>query len=294
MALLESTANLILTVVYATSAVKMPRIMRRRGLGGRYKGGFRPGFGWDGMRVTRNPTRSRRLALGGSSSLGAALSRVHMFKRVGTPVVIVNAPAAPGFAIVHPSSNASIISGNGALAGNADQFLLNHSYQTGAMKFMLSQASKIDEITDLFDNYRIKRVKLHVQLSFTEASSGGAGGQLPTQLQAAPIMHYCYDPDDNTTPTARTDVLQNGYCKTQRLTKDFYISVTPRAQQPVVGGLGGAGGVVPLGQWMDTKSPNIDFYGLKFWIDQFPLGTAQGQYALTITPTFYIEAKNVV
>jgi len=269
----------------------MPIMRRRGGLARRYRGGFRGQPGWDGTRLVRTARPSRSLALIGSRSLAGAMSRVHMFKRVGLPLVITNTAAAP-YAAVHPSSNATMLTGVGALAGSADDFLASHSQQRGAFAFTLSQASAISEITNLFDNYRISKVKLTFMFSYDNSTGGGAASGTPTL--AAPVMHYCYDPDDNQTPASRIDVLQNGYCKTVRLTNQHTITVTPRAQQPIVGGTGAAGGVVPLGQWFDCASPLIPFYGLKFWIDQFPRGAADSQYCLSVTPTFYIEAKNVV
>lgn len=268
----------------------MPR-MSRRSLARRYRGGFRGPFGWDGRRVVGTARPGRTIALSGSRSLAGALSRVHTFKRVGTPCVITNLAAAP-YAQVHPSSNFTMISGSGALAGSIDDFLASHSQQRGAFMFKLNQASAIGEITSLFDNYRIVKVKLNFMFSYD--NSTGAGAAFGTPNLAAPVMHYCYDPDDNATPLSRVEVLQNGYCKTVRLTRQHTVTIVPRAQQPVVGGALGAGGVVPLGQWMDTASADIQFYGLKFWIDQFPRGAADSQYCLSVTPTFYIEAKNVV
>jgi len=263
---------------------------------GNYRGAAMARYARPYRRASRGGGRraapmARMLRRFNAPSLTSALSRVHVFKRVGAPVVLTNLAAAP-YAQVHPSSNTTMISGFGALAGSADDYLASHSQQRGAFSFTLNQASAIGEITSLFDNYRITKVKLQFMFSYDNATGAGAATGSPNL--AAPVMHYCYDPDDNSTPLSRTDVLQNGFCKTVRLTNQHTVMITPRAQQPIVGGTGAAGGVVPLGQWFDCSSPLIQFYGLKFWIDQFPRGAADSQYCLSVTPTFYIEAKNVV
>lgn len=234
----------------------------------------------------RAPRRrmGRRLQLAGSRSLAGALARVHAFKRVGEPVVITNNTAVTR---INVQGNTDLLGGPGAPVATADSFIASASQMRGAFRFCLSQASNISEITNLFDNYRITKVKLMFAMSVSEATS--ANSQLPM-----PIINYCYDPDDNTVPASRSSVLENGFCKTRRMERTFSVVVTPRAQQSVVGGTGGAGGLLPVGNWLDSNSTAIYHYGLKFWIDQFPYASTDNLIALTVTPIFYIEAKNVV
>lgn len=233
-------------------------------------------------RPPRRAFRSAFLRRIGSASLATAMSRVHTFKRVGEPVVIESLMGTNRAQAVGNTDLLSVTAGQ-------DAFLANSSFVRGAFKFALSQAANISEITNLFDNYRIVKVKLMFALSATESSSAGSAGY------PMPIMHYCYDPDDNTVPATRTAVLENGYCQTRRLDRPFSVTLTPRAQQSVVGGIGGAGGLLPVNTWLDSGSPQIYHYGLKFQIDQFPHdATKDHAYGLTVTPVFYIEAKNVV
>lgn len=234
-------------------------------------------------RPARRPTRGARFMRMGAS-MASAMARVHTFKRVGEPVVLQTL-AAPTY--VGIQGNTDLLSTT--VSGLADQFVTRSCQVRGAFRFNLSQASNISEITNLFDNYRIVRVKLMFNLSGNSGEISGANG-FPI-----PLINYAYDPDDNTAPAARTNVLENGYCQTRRLDKPFSITLTPRAQQSVTGGVGGAGGLLPTSTWLDCNSPAIQHYGLKFWIDQFPFdSTAQYTYALTITPVYYLEAKNVV
>jgi len=217
------------------------------------------------------------------SSMATAMARVHTFKRVGEPAVITSF-TAPTYAQLN--GNTSLLT---SINATVDQFILRASQVRGAFTFNLSQAANITDITNLFDNYRLVRVKLMFNLSSNSSDVSGSNGF------ALPIINYCYDPDDATVPPSRTTVLENGYCQTRRLDKPFSITLTPRAQQSVTGGTGGGGGLLPTGTWLDCSSPAINHYGLKFWIDQFPFDAAANYtYALTITPVYYIEAKNVI
>jgi len=258
-------------------------------------GGIKDYFGPKSVRQ-----RYRRRAARMPRSLSSALGRVHVFKRVGNPVVI-QARAAPTLALVAPGSNATMIAGNGALAATVDSYVTFANQVRGAFKFMLSQCAETAEITSLFDNYRIRKVRLAFMYSGTDASTGLQGAA--SASLACPIMHYCYDPDDNKTPGTREEVMASGYAKTTRLDRIVYVDIVPRAQTPVTNGpttSGGAstvvatGGLMSRNQWFDSTNASVEFYGLKFWIDQFPSVASDNQYALTITPTFYIEGKNVV
>lgn len=242
---------------------------------------------------TRTPYgASRRLRRFGSKSLGGALSRIHNFKRVGEPLYIGNDNAA-GFVV---AGNTDLVAGGTQI--NSGFSYLNGTRQVrGALRFALGQAANVSEITNLFDNYRIKKIRL--MISFTMNSAPGevsAAGVIPTSVNGMPIMHHCYDPDDATAPASLGSVLENGYCKTQRLDRVFYVNIVPRAQQSVVGGGAAGGGLLPTGSWLDSSSPAIYHYGWKFGMDGWPVlpVSANNTLAVVITPTYYIEAKNVV
>lgn len=283
--MLAAPAKVILTAKFTTPVVKMRRFSRRPS-GPRYRKGAGR-LGWNGRALTYGSSASRRLFLGGSKSLAGAMSRVHTFKRVGEPLYIINNNAA-GYTL---SGNTDMVAAGAQLAFNNTPAGMNSRQILGALRFCLSQAANITEITNLFDNYRISRVKL--QISFTANSAPGSTGPNPG-ITAIPTMHHCYDPDDSVVPGGRIAVLENGYCKTVKLDRMISVVVTPRAQQNVVGGAGGAGGLLPTGTWLDSASPAIYHYGLKFCLDDFPYIPTDGMAALVITPTFYIEGKNVV
>lgn len=254
------------------------------------KGRARTGMKRWARRIVRSLPMRRGRSIGYGSSLGPTLARVHTFKRVGIPLTITTSPAvatAPGIA-----GNVDMIA-SGAQIALSTGVLANTHQLRGALRFALSQASAVQEIVDLFDNYRIRKVKLLFTLSYNSAPSSADGGQTTVVgASSLPLMHGAYDPDDSTVPPDRTAVLQNGYCKTFPLNRSFSVTVTPRAQQSVVGGFGGAGGMLPVGTWLDTNSQSIYHYGYKFVLDDWP-SAALWNMGLTITPTYYIEAKNV-
>lgn len=290
---LEVHQKSILTLKLVTFGIKMPGYKRRRGAGGS-GGGMSRSYRQLPFGSFRVPRAGARLRASGSASMSAALSRVHTFKRLGEPLVLRN-----------NLNNRVDASGNATMLGASPAYVSdptvggNFTQIRMALRFTLGQAANISEITSLFDNYRIKQVKLRFDMSYDSPMGAVSAGVAPAAITGGPysnpLMHYCYDPDDSITPTSRIPVLENGYAKTVRLDKGLTITVNPRVQSVVQAtSTTTAGGLLPLGHWLDTASVGVEHFGLKAVIDYFPFLSADNIAFLTITPTFIIEAKNVV
>lgn len=218
-------------------------------------------------------------------------ARVHVFKRVGEPIAFMQVGDPSVGARIKPVGNIDLIN-NATFSPAPDQFIANATQAGIAWRFSLNQVAKYQEITDLFDNYRLKKVRLTLTYSANAAfSPAGYGGG-----QTVPIMHHTYDPDDDATPATRSDVLQNSYTKTSRLDRVITIDIVPRAQSVINKGDGGvAGGLLARNTWIDCDSPDVKHYGEKCWLETFPFVNGNdSQFSLVVTPTYYIEARNVV
>lgn len=179
----------------------------------------------------------------------------------------------------------------------ASEFLGNTCYQFGgSLQFMLGHVANSSEITNLYDNYRIKMVYVKITPSFNSADVYQAGSDA-THI-SIPTMHYAVDTDDSVVPGTRNTVMENSYSKTVRLDKPFTIAVKPRAQNVVAlsNGTNVAGGLMPSNVWLDSSSIDILHYGLKFWIDEWPTVTAANTPGpfIKFDCTYILEAKNVV
>lgn len=176
----------------------------------------------------------------------------------------------------------------------ASQFATGAYAMGGAFKFELAHLSNVSEITNLYDNYRIKMVYVHVIPSFNSSDVAFAG---TTGAMGIPMLHYTVDNDDAVVPTSRGKVMENSYAKSRRLDAPFTIAVKPRAQNVVATTAGSAAaGMLPVNQWLDCDSTTIPHYGLKFWLDEFPTVTSDtaSRPFIKFTCTYILEAKNVV
>jgi len=235
--------------------------------------------------------RYRRSGMLGKTT--ALASRVHVFRRLGNLFTIQgNGAALP---LVNGVLGGSLSTGL-ALGSITPGAVTGSNSFGGSMNFQLSNIATPSELVNLFDNYRIKAVKLRFDFSCNSAPVGDAVTNLNLSL---PLMHYCIDNDDDVTPTTVTNVLENGYSKSAKLDRTFYVTIKPRLEAVVKNAAGGlqSGGMATANQWLDTGASTIKHFGFKFWMTdiwQSGMTGSQSGWALTITPTYILELKNVI
>lgn len=242
----------------------------------------------------RRYSASRMVRRYASRTLSTAMSRIHVFKRVGDPLVIMNDAASRAMII----GNSNIVSASPAYVSDPALGSAFSQLRLG-LKFSLATlgVSNYSELTALFDNYRIKTVKLRFDLSYNSAPGSAitaAGTAVTGGPYSLPLIHYAFDPDDAATPITRQDVLQSGFCATKRMDNSFVLTLKPRAQSTVQATATSAvsGGLLPSNQWLDSSAVSVEHYGLKMCIDNFPNLGQSGVVAITVTPTIFIECRN--
>lgn len=131
-------------------------------------------------------------------------------------------------------------------------------YQYGSMSFTLNSLPGYTEFTNLFDQYRIKKVLVQAFPFMTQESD-------TTTTPARNIFHWCVDHTDVTSPAAESDVLQYDNHKTLQAFKPFNMSLTPVAATTVWQGVS-SNGYAPAkpASWIDCKSYGVQHYGIKY------------------------------
>ena len=238
-------------------------------------------------------TLLRSARMFGGVARGALASRIHTFKRMGTPMVF---RSSAGLTLPTIISGAATSNTAGVSLGNLTAGATLSSLQFGgSLSFSLNQIANPSEITSLFDNYRIKSIRLKFIVSADSAQVPGSATGLLSYL---PIMHFTIDPDDAAVPLTLTQVLENSYAKSIRLQDMVNLTVAPRANAVVAQNPSSttavASGILSPSQWLDCATPNVFHYGMKFWIDQWPGNIDVANMSVQIIPTYYIECRNVV
>lgn len=174
--------------------------------------------------------------------------------------------------------------------------------------FSFNQLTAFADLANLYDNFRIKQVKLKIELSFNQAPGADSAGSLSTN--ALPILHFCIDNDDATPPPSSDVVLEYSKSRSVRLgDKPTYITLTPRAQGGIItarptvidqyGGIGqvAAGTMLPLNTWLDCQNAQaVPHYAVKYFLENMPTSTVAGtqvSWGIYITPVYILECKNL-
>lgn len=146
--------------------------------------------------------------------------------------------------------------------------------------FTLNQVSNYSDITSMFEFYRICAVAITFAPRFF-------GTNTSTQLGN---LHYCIDVNDVTQPSQLSDIQQYPSYKMIPLDKPRTVYLKPRCADTYYQGITASGyGMGAKGAWLDTKSPGVQHYGIKYVVDNAAASTTVATTYLTL----YLQCKGV-
>ena len=132
------------------------------------------------------------------------------------------------------------------------------SITTGSFAVALSACPAYGDFTNLFDTYRIVKVKYDFFPNLTDNMSGAA---------IYNVFHMAVDHTDVTAPTSDKDILQYDNHRSVQPYKPFSITWKPAPSAAFYNGATTTGYGPKAGAWIDAKSPSVPHYGLKFCWD---------------------------
>jgi len=159
------------------------------------------------------------------------------------------------------------------------------SVQAFAFTFHLQDLPSYTEISALFDQYRIRKVKLMFYPQQTDNVTTAAG-------QTTAIIHTVIDRNDSGSPTNETTILQYDGLKTHKFDRQFSVTCSPRVNVPVYAGSVFTGyGEGKGGQWINSADADVPYYCIKALI---PACTSTSLSGWRLYTKFYFEARNVI
>lgn len=152
--------------------------------------------------------------------------------------------------------------------------------------FFLSQLPNYTEFTNLYDQYKISRIKVKFIYSANNQDMTTSASIL-----ALPNLLTVIDNNDSTALTASGDYCQYKSFKIRRMDKPCSVYFKP--QFDIAAYSGAFTSYASKTGWIDCNSPNVKHYGLKFGIDPMfyndgTLVTGRVQCILT----YYIKCRN--
>lgn len=156
---------------------------------------------------------------------------------------------------------------------------------TGALVFFLNGVPNASEFTALYDQYKIKRVKV-------QFIPKNLPGELGSAIATSPQQFWTYpDFDDPTPPSVLSTVLQRQAVVRTRSTSHHTRVLKPRIAKPIYqDGITNAYG--PGTSWIDCSNPAVPHYGLKYYLDGAMNVSSITAYDLQIT--YYLSFRNVL
>jgi len=242
--------------------------------------------------------RKRRLARP-SQSLSSA-DKIYSFKRLGQDIQFRSGVTAGNSAIeLYQASSPSYTTmsmGTAVTDWNGTQ-----SVPIG-MSFMLGAVENSSDITNLFDMYTIKGVK--VKITYIAGNSTNQQGWNPQ-----PTMLYAIDNDDSSSNFTESVIRQKNDVKSFTFTgnKSLSIYLKPKGSTQLHDSATSSGftGYGPVrNQYVDSNYPGCPFYGLKIYLKNITLPHSVSvptiASPLTLAPfnfrvetTYYISCKGV-
>jgi len=148
----------------------------------------------------------------------------------------------------------------------------------GSQTYQLTDLPAYTDFTNLFDQYRIVKVKLDYFPRYT-------GNMTSTGLYS--LLTYAVDSTDVSVPVNKNEVLQYDSYKTVQAYRPFSVTLKPAPSVAMYQSLATTGYGPKQGSWVDCKSPGVQHYGMK-WVFECNSGTAMG---IDVKATYWCEFR---
>jgi len=159
----------------------------------------------------------------------------------------------------------------------------------GAVAFQLSDLANSSTFSSLFDQYRIERIRLYIRARTNAASVFNTA----SPNAAVPRAFIVIDRDDNSAPTAITDLMQYDSVATFTGHEDCVVDLVPNLTPAVFSGgaFSGYSSVPSSSMWIDIANTSVPVYGVKFGITGLTTSTSSSWY-WDLTAEMVVSFKN--
>lgn len=155
----------------------------------------------------------------------------------------------------------------------------NAGVQSAGTTFQLDDLPNYTEFTNLFDQYRIRGIKLDLFFNQSPADANNPVG--------SGLFYHYIDLDDATAPATEAEVCQRGYLKKIRPFGHHKIFIRPRTAKAIWQGAFTAYGQNNNNQWIDCTYPAVEYYGWKYLWTQ----TTVANLRCMVSTTYYLEFR---
>jgi len=181
--------------------------------------------------------------------------------------------------------------------GNANVFRVRQSVLTqvnvpstasyfGALSFALTDLGNATPFANVWDQYRLTKVKCHFLPQYTNYGPISSSVQYG-QGQLITVLDY----DDAIVPTALTTLLSYDTCRVQPFSKPVVRTLVPHIAMAAYAGGTFTSSTNESRQWIDMNSPSVPHYGVKYMVNACDI-TTQGIKSFFLWVEYFIEMRN--
>lgn len=168
-------------------------------------------------------------------------------------------------------------------SGAFGSLVLNNITETYAgYNFSLSDLPSVADFTNLYDMYKINRVKVTFIPMQTQNVSLSSVNNAPGYVRFFSAIDY----NDDTAPTSVNQIREYETCKWTTIYKPHVRYLKPRINDSA------NNYTVPGNPWISCASPNINYFGLKVAVEAID-STVATTMEMPVEVTYYISFKNV-
>lgn len=216
----------------------------------------------------------------------------HKFRRMGETFRLAVDQAVGGAGLINLLTSGPLVGNQLALGApgfNNGSTVTDNGAQVqfgGAVKFMLANVINNNELTVLYDQYKIDYVELIMTINAPFVSQADPG-------VSAPLMYITPDYDDFVAPAVPETIQQYSKCRTFVMDgkRIFKMRIKPRTAAPVYQqGVVNAYSQGTKG-FIDCAYPSVEYYGIKFYFVNFPTHLKDA-CTVTFNTVYHITMKN--
>lgn len=163
------------------------------------------------------------------------------------------------------------------------------SASTTAYDWTLSGIPGYTEFTNLFDQYRIRKIVMKFVPrfnSFSFADYTSTSTEVPSWVSAI-------DLDDSTPPTDADELMQYATVKYHVWNRPFTRVIYPRTATAMYSGAFTSYGSTPSKQWIDCASTGVKYYGLKLATTTYSSANSGEAPSWDIIIDYYVQFRGM-
>jgi hypothetical protein len=198
---------------------------------------------------------------------------------------IINSPGVGHASLAYKSVHSKVYRFTERSSSDLQFYQQAGTTTTGGINFTLSSITDVSSYTTIFDQYKIEMIEVRCTPRYTEATLG-----TPSATAIMPRLYTVIDYNDSTVPGSINQLKDYGSCVVTTPGASLVRTIIPQLSTAVYSG--SFTSYMSANGWVDTSSPNVQYYGLKYAIEPGSGSSSLQTYLVDVV--YYVAFRNTV